>query len=101
LHGEGFSISSRSKYEGKWGKNGVFDQGVKNFHSSNESDVLNMIDKQKLTCDDNEKRVKNDQKTGVQKGSKMVKNGGPKKGQKWPKKRVFRARKKVVNKTTS
>jgi hypothetical protein len=39
-------------------------------------------DKQKLTCDDTEKRVKNDQKTGVQKGSKMAKNGGPKKGQK-------------------
>jgi hypothetical protein len=41
--------------------------------------------KQKLTCDDTEKRVKNDQKTGVQKGSKMAKNGGPKKGQKSPK----------------
>jgi hypothetical protein len=46
-------------------------------------------DKQKLTCDDTEKRVKNDQKTGVQKGSKMAKNGGPKKGQKTAKNQVF------------
>jgi hypothetical protein len=44
-----------------------------------------MNGKQKLTCGDTEKRVKNDQKTGVQKGSKMAKNEGPKKGQKVPK----------------
>jgi hypothetical protein len=43
-------------------------------------------DKQKLTWPDTQKRVKNDQKTGVQKGSKMAKNGGPKKGQKRTKK---------------
>jgi hypothetical protein len=73
LHGEGFPISSRSKYEGKWGKMGFLDKGAKNFHSSNESDVLNMNDKQKLTCDDTEK------------GSKMTKKQGSKKGQKWPK----------------
>jgi hypothetical protein len=48
-------------------------------------------DNQKLTCDDIEKRVKNDQKTGVQKGSKMAKNGGPKKGQKRPQNRLSRA----------
>jgi hypothetical protein len=52
-------------------------------------------DKQKLACADNEKRVKNDQKTGVQKGSKMAKNGGPKKGQKRVKNRVFGTHKKV------
>jgi hypothetical protein len=52
--------------------------------------------KQKLTCDDTEKRVKNDQKTGVQKGSKMAKNGGPKKGQKRAKNRLLRPDKKVV-----
>jgi hypothetical protein len=51
--------------------------------------VNDVSDKQKLTCDDIEKRVKNDQKTGVQKGSKMAKNRGPKKGQKWPQNRVF------------
>jgi hypothetical protein len=55
-------------------------------------------DKQKLTCDDTEKRVKNEQKTGVQKGSKMAKNGGPKKGQKRPKNRVFSSSQKVTNK---
>jgi hypothetical protein len=54
-------------------------------------------DKQKLTCDDTEKRVKNDQKTGVQKGSKMAKNGGPKKGQKWPQNRLFGDHKKVTS----
>jgi hypothetical protein len=53
--------------------------------------------KQKLICGDNEKRVKNDQKTGVQKGSKMAKNGGPKKGQKRAKNRLFRALKKVTD----
>jgi hypothetical protein len=51
-------------------------------------------DKRKLTCVDNEKRVKNDQKTRVQKGSKMAKNGGPKKGQKRAKNRVFQDHKK-------
>jgi hypothetical protein len=51
--------------------------------------VNNVSDKQKLTSDDTEKRVKNDQKTGVQKGSKMAKNEGPKKGQKWPKNGLF------------
>jgi hypothetical protein len=51
--------------------------------------VNDASDKQKLTCDDTEKRVKNDQKTGVQKGSKMAKNGGPKKGQKRPKIEFF------------
>jgi hypothetical protein len=56
--------------------------------------VNDASDKQKLTCDDTEKRVKNDQKTGVQKGSKMAKNGGPKKGQKRAKNRLFSARKK-------
>jgi hypothetical protein len=50
--------------------------------------VNNVSDKQKLTSDDTEKRVKNDQKTGVQKGSKMAKNGGPKKGQKRVKNRL-------------
>jgi hypothetical protein len=48
-----------------------------------------MCDKQKLTCGDTEKRVKNDQKTGVQKGSKMAKNEGPKKGQKRVKNRLL------------
>jgi hypothetical protein len=74
LHGEGFPISSRSKYEGKWGKMGFSTKAQKICIQAN------MSDKQKLTCDDNEKRVKNDQKTGVQKGSKMAKMGGPKKG---------------------
>jgi hypothetical protein len=46
-------------------------------------------DKQKLAYAGSEKRVKNDQKTGVQKGSKMAKNEGPKKGQKWPKNGLF------------
>jgi hypothetical protein len=46
-------------------------------------------DKQKLACADNEKRVKNAQKMGVQKGSKMAKNGGLKKGQKRQKIDVF------------
>jgi hypothetical protein len=48
-----------------------------------------MTGKQKLTCGDTEKRVKNDQKTGVQKGSKMTKNEGPKKGQKGSKNDFF------------
>jgi hypothetical protein len=52
-------------------------------------------DKQKLTWDGTEKRVKNDQKTGVQKGSKMAKNGGPKKGQKRAKNRLFPTFKKL------
>jgi hypothetical protein len=52
--------------------------------------------KQKLTCDDIEKRVKNDQKTGVQKGSKMAKNGGPKKGQKGLKTGFFELTKKKI-----
>jgi hypothetical protein len=51
-------------------------------------------DNQKLTCDNTEKRVKNDQKMGVQKGSKMAKNEGPKKGQKRAKNRLLRALKK-------
>jgi hypothetical protein len=51
--------------------------------------------KQKLTCADSEKRVKNDQKTRVQKGSKMAKNGGPKKGQKSAKNRLFMTAKKI------
>jgi hypothetical protein len=55
--------------------------------------------KQKLICADSEKRVKNDQKTGVQKGSKMAKNGGPKKGQKRARNRVFRAHKKKMSPT--
>jgi hypothetical protein len=55
--------------------------------------VNDVSDKQKLTCDDIEKRVKNDQKTGVQKGSKMAKNGGPKKGQKWLQNRFFELQK--------
>jgi hypothetical protein len=44
------------------------------------------------------KKVKNDQKTGVQKGSKMAKNGGPKKGQKRAKNRVLIPQKKMMNK---
>jgi hypothetical protein len=36
------------------------------------------------------KKVKNDQKTGVQKGSKMAKNEGLKKGQKRAKNQIFR-----------
>jgi hypothetical protein len=59
--------------------------------------VNDVSDKQKLTCDDTEKRVKNDQKTGVQKGSKMAKNGGLKKGQKRAKNRLFGAREKKVS----
>jgi hypothetical protein len=55
-------------------------------------------DKQNLTCDDTEKRVKNDQKTGVQKGSKMAKNGGPKKGQKRLKNQLFSDFKNVLMK---
>jgi hypothetical protein len=51
-------------------------------------------DEQKLACSDIEKRVKNDQKTGVQKGSKMAKNGGPKKGQKRAENRLFGSDKK-------
>jgi hypothetical protein len=42
------------------------------------------------------KRVKNDQKTGVQKGSKMAKNGGPKNGQKRAKNGLFRTIKKKI-----
>jgi hypothetical protein len=67
-------------------------------YSSSTSDVNDESDKQKLTCADSEKRVKNDQKTGVQKGSKMAKNGGPKKGQKRAKNPLFRAHKKSDNK---
>jgi hypothetical protein len=54
-------------------------------------------DKQKLAWPDNEKRVKNHQKTGVQKGSKMAKNGGQKKGQKRAKNRLFHDSKKYMN----
>jgi hypothetical protein len=57
-------------------------------------------DKQKLTYADTEKRVKNDQKTGVQKGSKMAKNGGPKKGQKGAKNRLFEDLKKLTKHKT-
>jgi hypothetical protein len=52
--------------------------------------------KQKLTCADTEKRVKNDQKTGVQKGSKMTKNRGPKRVKKGPKNRILRVHKKWI-----
>jgi hypothetical protein len=48
-----------------------------------------MNGKQKFTCGDTEKRVKNDQKTGVQKGSKMAKNGGQKRVKKGPKNGLF------------
>jgi hypothetical protein len=51
--------------------------------------VNDASEKQKLTCDDTEKRVKNDQKTGVQKGPKMAKNGGSKKGSKMAQKSTF------------
>jgi hypothetical protein len=54
-------------------------------------------DKQKLTCGDTEKRAKNDQKMGVQKGSKMAKNGGPKKGSKKGQKMTFSSSQKSDN----
>jgi hypothetical protein len=63
-------------------------------YSSSASDANDESDKQKLACADNEKRVKNDQKMGVQKGSKIAKNGGPKKGQKRAKNQIFRTAKK-------
>jgi hypothetical protein len=61
--------------------------------------VNDVSDKQKLICDGTEKRVKNDEKTGVQKGSKMAKNEGPKKGQKRAKNWLFRAQKKSATKS--
>jgi hypothetical protein len=54
-----------------------------------------MCDKQKLTYADNEKRVKNDQKTGVQKGQKWPKMGVQKRVKNGPKIDFFRALKKL------
>jgi hypothetical protein len=53
--------------------------------------------KQKLACADNEKRVKNDQKTGSKKGQKWPKMGVQKRVKKGSKIEFFEPTKKVIN----
>jgi hypothetical protein len=76
FNGEGFPISSRSKYEGKWGKMGFSTKARKIFIQATK--VM------RLTCVTN----KNLHAVTPKKGSKMTKKRGSKKGQKWPKMRV-------------
>jgi hypothetical protein len=83
LHGEGFPISSRSKYEGKWGKMGFSTQAQKIFFQAAQVTRMTRVTNKNLHV------------PTVQKESKMAKNGGPKKGQKRAKNRVFRALKKI------
>jgi hypothetical protein len=73
LHGEGFPISSRSKYEGKWGKMGVL--------TKTQKILFQAVQVQQMTRVTN----KNLHVLTMKKGSKMTKKRGSKKGQKWPK----------------
>jgi hypothetical protein len=96
LHGEGFSISSRSKYEGKWGKMGFLTKTQKILFQAAQVTWMAWVVNKNLRVMTPKKKVKNDQKTGVQKGSKMAKNGGPKKGQKRVKNQLFGSAKKSM-----
>jgi hypothetical protein len=73
LHGEGFPISSRSKYEGKWGK--------MRFSTRAQKILFQAAHMTWITWASN----KNLHVTTTKKGSKMTKKRGSKKGQKWPK----------------
>jgi hypothetical protein len=73
LNGEGFSISSRSKYEGKWGKMG--------FSTKAQKICIQAVQVTRMTRVTN----KNLHVLTTKKGSKMTKKRGFKKGQKWPK----------------
>jgi hypothetical protein len=76
LHGEGFPISSRSKYEGKWGKMGFLTKAQKILFQAAQVTWITWVINKNL------------QVTTLKKGSKMTKGRGSKKGQKWPKMRV-------------
>jgi hypothetical protein len=73
LHGEGFPISSRSKYEGKWGKT--------RFSTAAQKICIQAVQVTWMTRVTN----KNLYVLTAKKGSKMTKKRGSKKGQKWPK----------------
>jgi hypothetical protein len=73
LHGEGFPISSRSKYEGKWGKMGFSTQAQKIFFQAAQVTRMTRVTNKNLHV------------PTPKKGSKMTKKRGSKKGQKWPK----------------
>jgi hypothetical protein len=73
LHGEGFPISSRSKYEGKWGKMGFSTKAQKIFIQAAQVTRMTWVTKRNLHV------------TTSKKGPKMTKKQGSKKGQKWPK----------------
>jgi hypothetical protein len=73
LHGEGFPISSRSKYEGKWGKMGFSTEAQKIFIQAVQVTCMTRVTNENLHV------------PTTKKGSKMTKKRGSKKGQKWPK----------------
>jgi hypothetical protein len=73
LHGEGFPISSRSKYEGKWGKMGFLTKTQKILFQAAQVTWMTRVTNKNLHV------------TTPKKGSKMTKKRGSKKGQKWPK----------------
>jgi hypothetical protein len=73
LHGEGFPISSRSKYEGKWGKMGFSTQAQKIFFQAAQVTRMTRVTNKNLHV------------PTPKKGSKMTKKRGSKKSQKWPK----------------
>jgi hypothetical protein len=82
LHGEGFPISSRSKYEGKWGKMG--------FLTKAQKICIQVVQVLRMTRVTN----KNLHVLTTKKGSKMTKKRGSKKGQKRPKMGVQKRAKK-------
>jgi hypothetical protein len=73
LHGEGFPISSRSKYEGKWGKMGFLTMTQKILFQATQVTRMTRVANKNLHV------------LTTKKGSKMTKKRGSKKGQKWPK----------------
>jgi hypothetical protein len=89
FNGEGFPISSRSKYEGKWGKMGFLVEARKIFIQATKVTCLTWTANKNLHV------------ATPKKGSKMTKKRGSKKGQKWPKMRVQKRVKKCQKSTFS
>jgi hypothetical protein len=89
LHGEGFPISSRSKYEGKWGKMGFLTKTQKILFQETQVTRTTWVLNKNLHVTTSKKGSKMTKKRGSKKGQKWPKNGGPKKGQKRTQNRLF------------
>jgi hypothetical protein len=96
LHGEGFPISSRSKYEGKWGKTGFSTAAQKICIQAVQVTWMTRVTNKNLHVATPKKGPKMTKKWGSKKGQKWPKMGVQKKGQKRVKKWLFRAHKKVT-----